>query len=416
MMKHGRLIGYPLDMSKKSLYLERYAYKGISFEGVEIPKDTEIIVCLPAYKEPNLCDAIDAILDTNPIQGHICILVLVNESEKVSKEIQAINVQAYQACMKVATKRGFSLFVEYQSLPAKKAGVGLARKILMDKAVFLFDQLNKDGIITCFDADCTCDSHLFEEIQKTFHGKLNTLITYFEHPLDHDEIVQYELFLRYHIDSQRYAGFPFAFQTLGSCISVRCSAYMKQGGMNTRQAGEDFYFLHKMAQIGELKELNTASIYPSARASDRVPFGTGLAVAKIRSSLEYLVYSPRSYEDLKMLFTQVEMLYEGKDISQTQCLKEFHETHHFDVGLSKAIKNATSFESFRKHFFRWWDAFRILKFLHFARDKYYPEIPLGQAIQTLDNQYWRLGLGSDDLRSTLHQVRAFDRNVDFQIK
>lgn len=42
------------------------------------------------------------------------------------------------------------------SLPNKDAGVGLARKIGMDEACYRFESINKNGIILCFDADCSC--------------------------------------------------------------------------------------------------------------------------------------------------------------------------------------------------------------------------------------------------------------------
>ena len=63
--------------------------------------------------------------------------------------------------------------------------------------------------------------------------------------------------------------------TIGSAFAVTANAYIKRGGMTRSQAGEDFYFLQTLAQIGTVGEITTTKVYPSARLSDRIPFGTG---------------------------------------------------------------------------------------------------------------------------------------------
>jgi hypothetical protein len=65
-------------------------------------------------------------------------------------------------------------------------------------------------------------------------------------------ITSYELHLRYLVHAMRWAGHPFAYQTVGSSMAVRRKAYLSLGGMNTRQAGEDFYFLQKFIEVGSL--------------------------------------------------------------------------------------------------------------------------------------------------------------------
>ena len=45
-----------------------------------------------------------------------------------------------------------------------------------------------------------------------------------------------------------FVGYPDSIYTIGSAFAVRAEAYMKQGGMNRRQAGEDFYFLYKLTK------------------------------------------------------------------------------------------------------------------------------------------------------------------------
>src|SRR5207249_6387595 len=101
---------------------------------------------------------------------------------------------------------------------------------------------------------------------------------YFEHPLEgpldarvYDAISTYELHLRYYVQALRYAGFPYAYHTFGSCMTVRADAYMEQGGMNKRKAGEDFYFLQKIISLDGFSDLTETTVIPSqiGRASCR---------------------------------------------------------------------------------------------------------------------------------------------------
>ena len=197
-------------------------------------------------------------------------------------------------------------------LPKKHAGVGLARKIGMDEAVDRFEQINnKEGVIVCFDADSKCDSNYLEEVYRSFSDNPEApgASIYYEHPLKgegfeediYQGIIQYELFLRYYRQAFKFTRHPQAFHTVGSSMAVKTWAYQKQSGMNKKKAGEDFYFLQKIIQLGNFMEINTTRVIPSPRTSDRVPFGTG------RSMLEYLEgksldesYSFQSFRDVKV--------------------------------------------------------------------------------------------------------------------
>jgi len=109
-----------------------------------------------------------------------------------------------------------------------------------------------------------------------------------------------------------FAGFPDSIYTIGSAFAVRAEAYVKQGGMNRRQAGEDFYFLNKLTKLGTVAEINDAFVFPSARVSDRVPFGTGAAMTKWMNEDEDLTktYNFAAFQDLKRLFDRL-ILYSG---------------------------------------------------------------------------------------------------------
>ncbi len=111
----------------------------------------------------------------------------------------------------------------------------------------------------------------------------------FEHPLSGSEfpdevyryVTMYELHMRYFYQAVKYSGYPYAFHAIGSAIAFRASAYLKAGGMNRKQAGEDFYFIQKLIPQGGFFALNSTTVHPSPRTSDRVPFGTGAVISKL---------------------------------------------------------------------------------------------------------------------------------------
>ena len=184
--------------------------------------------------------------------------------------------------------------------------------------------------------------------------------------------------------------------------------------MNTKKAGEDFYFLNKMALLGSFHEINEATIYPSARQSDRVPFGTGHAIEKIKQGTDQSFYNPQSYQDLKVLFNSVKSLYNREEPLLPSSIERFHQEHDFEEDLAKILKNAASVQVFEKSFFRWWDGFRLLKFMHFARDHFYESISEKEALDALNNLYWKIptieGLSKIE---QLGKVRAIDRDYTF---
>ncbi|MDW3191804.1 MAG: hypothetical protein R8G66_05550 [Cytophagales bacterium] len=393
-------------------YFERYAYGPPIFPEITPPTDTELIVVLPSYKEPQLLQAVRSLTACKAPGFKVWVLIVVNEPEQAEEAATDLNQQAIRQLDQLEIPDFMELVVYHAVLPRKKAGVGLARKLGMDEAARWFNEMGKDGIITCYDADCLCDPRFFQVIEETFRQQqLGAGVIFYEHPLSNNEIIQYELFLRYHIDALRFAEFPYAYQTLGSCISVRSSVYQKHGGMNTRKAGEDFYFLHKIIPHCKFGEINNTMIYPSARESDRVPFGTGIALAKISQLEQYEVYAPESFVDLKALFSQVEQLHEHQEVNLPETIVAFHEEHGFEVALKEMHRNASNRETFKKRFFSWWDAFRALKYVHFTRDHHYPNIPLEEAIQWLDVQYWKLGL-EGTMEDKLVEIRDWDQGFD----
>ncbi len=139
-------------------------------------------------------------------------------------------------------------------------------------------------------------------------GKGNAAAIYFfDHRFDEDPDVAeaarlYEISLRYYTLGLAWAGSPYAYEAMGSCIAVRPDAYAGVRGFPKKNAAEDFYFLNKVAKVGSIERLAGAPVLLEGRISDRVPFGTGKAVgdlvAKPRARTGFRLYHPLVFAHL----------------------------------------------------------------------------------------------------------------------
>lgn len=363
-----------------------------------VSEELNIIVTIPCFNEPDLIPSLDALWSCERPNCAVEVIVIVNSGELVSNEIFAQNqktISDARVWMKNHEDEKLKFFlIDQPNLPKKFAGVGLARKIAMDEAVSRFNKIDKaNGIITGFDADSACDTNYFVEIEKLFkkYPKANGANIFYEHPLEgkefeqpiYDAIAQYELYLRYYMLAMRFAGHPHAFHTVGSSFAVSANAYIKQGGMNRRQAGEDFYFLQKIIALGKFYEIKTTRVIPSPRESDRVPFGTGKAIATFLEEgiLDYKTYNYSAFKDIKIFFDRVDEFF-GVDydtylnkiiVNLPGPVRSYLKEDNFFEALDEINRNCSSIESFRKKFFGAFNAFKILKYLNNVHEQFIDE-------------------------------------------
>ena len=402
-------------------YLKKYGFQAPK---IKLPpsKNLRIIIVIPCFNEPDLISSLQALNSAEQASCDVEVIVVLNSGEDHSNEIKRQNQQTAAAFAQLVDQLESHIqyhLIHESNLPKKHAGVGLARKIGMDEAVARFEQLGEDGIIVCFDADAGCDKNYLKAIESHFqhHKQSPGAAIYFEHPLagqDHDgkiyeAITSYELHLRYYVACQRYLKLPYAFHTVGSSMAVRSSAYKKQGGMNKRKAGEDFYFLHKIIALGNFSEINTTKVIPSPRVSDRVPFGTGKAVGD-RIADDKDPYVTYNFE----IFKKIE--------SSLRHLSEWYQEDFTVVdlpGLDREklleIKSHTSsYVSFIKRFYVWFDAFRLLKVVHHFRDNGYPNQPIQDMVKKMGDE-----IGIDLMMSEkeqLKKLRAIQRTELYQFE
>ncbi|ADR20230.1 hypothetical protein MATR_21540 [Marivirga tractuosa] len=366
-----------------NIYFERYAYPNRSIKE-PIKSSTFVSVVIPIYKEENVLPTLKSLAACEKTQHPVEIIFVINHPENADQFIKEQSQKTIEEIEGFIQKNPSELtfhIIKAFDLPAKKAGVGLARKIGMDEAAFRLNSINQDGVILCFDADSQCQPNYLKEIESHFlnNPKTNGASIHYEHPLNLDNgalneaIILYELHLRYYIQALKFTGYPFAFHTIGSSMAVRSSVYQKQGGMNQRKAGEDFYFLHKIIPLGNFHTITNTKVIPSARISDRVPFGTGRAMQEHQNQSKdlNLSYDFASFILIKKFLEKIEddNFIENIPPVVIEFLKETKLLNELEKINSKS-KNK---QHFKERFFEWFNGFKMLKLVHYLRDNYFPE-------------------------------------------
>jgi hypothetical protein len=347
------------------------------------------------------------------------VIVVVNAPLKAdssslrNNELTISNIESW----KRDNKPFFRLFVIDTGQPQLKGwGVGMARKTGMDEALRRFDLAGRpDGVIANTDADCTVSKDYFSALESDFLKKKGRkgCSVFFEHPLEgkdyspdeYNSVRQYELHLRYYCQALRYAGYPNSFQTVGSSLAVRAVDYLKAGGMNRRQAGEDFYFIQKLVAAGGYFNLNSTTVYPSPRVSGRVPFGTGAAVGKMVSNDNkiFLTYGLRAFIDLKDFFQTCESAREQGEAKLhllykkiPRSVRSFVPLPEWTSKITEIINNTSSPEAFRKRFYDWFNMFRVVKYLNHTHQELFTKVPVNEASDEFIKLVWQLEFKKDE--------------------
>lgn len=384
-------------------YLKRYSYK--TFQ-IQKPQSglLKYIVVIPAYCEPAIYNTLVSLTNCHLCKNAIEVIIITNYSERdeaaVKTENNTNHHQLEKWCLLHSSdKISFHPFI-VEDLTAKHAGAGFARKIGMDTAIQRFHEADiSDGVIISLDADTLVHQDYFLAIEKAFDTTSNPggVILNFTHLTSKGELSRqekavqlYELHLRYYRHMLKWAGYPYSHYTIGSCFAVKANVYCKYGGMNRKKAGEDFYFLQKIfpnETIGFVKE---QLVFPSARISNRVPFGTGPVLRKILDEGEYLSYSPKCFSQLKQLVTAIKNTSLNtpqedilSSINPTDEMKRFLISIDFQKNLQEIMKNVATQESFQKRFFNWFDGLMVIKCFNYLTRYCCPKIEIEKAVPEL---------------------------------
>ncbi len=389
--------------NKRSGFADRYLERSVSAkEYIKNPPDKNLkyIVVIPAFKESGLIESLDSLFMCDDIPEGIEVITVINKpweaDNSSSQHNQKIKEEAEEWAKLHNTDGKKFYFIQRDAPDQKNSGVGFARKTGMDEAVRRFNQIKKpEGIILSLDADVIVENNYFLAIHTHLRKNIDTdgFNIRFEHPLEgeldekiYKAIAQYELHLRYYVQALRYAGHPNAYHTVGSAFGVRTDVYCQQGGMNKRQAGEDFYFLQKIFDLGNFSECNSACVIPSPRPSNRVPFGTGPVVENfLKEEKDLTTNHPELFQILKDFLSLTSVIYEQTMTSDFAFLDNLHplltgflRKNNIEQKLIEIRNNSSGKEAFLKRFYRWFNMFRVLKFLNYSKKEFH-DIPVTEA-------------------------------------
>lgn len=243
--------------------------------------------------------------------------------------------------------------------------VGLARKLCIDSFLSF---TNSNDIIVNMDADTYYPDNYFENITDIYNQLplLSGVCAPYYHKIDNlpeDKarlMLRYEIFLHYYTLQLLLIKSPYAYMPIGSAMSFRVEAYKKAGGFKVKDAGEDFYTMQQIRKIGIISSWLNNTIYPAARISNRVVFGTGPAISlNLENQIKKYPFYPT------YLFKKIESYYQILEHSNTidDIIKNLKEIIPEEIIL-KIYKNHPQRDKFVHAIHEYFDAFHILKFLN----------------------------------------------------
>ena len=345
-----------------------------------VKKEYNYFIIIPSYAEKfYLEDTLDSIdQQEKKLLNKTLVINVINNSKNDSREIKKNNHQTYQKIINLNYNFEFVVidcFSNTYALPEKTAGVGLARKIGMD---YCIEFSHMYSLFFSIDADTLIDKNyltiIIQEYQKKQFG---AAVINFKHqknnnPKIQQAIIQYENLLKDIAKNIKNSGSPYGFVSIGSTIVCSMQAYISIGGIPPKKATEDFYFLQKLAKYKPIHIIDDILVYPSSRAEQRVYLGTGFRMKNIDNNILFddLYIKPKAYKDLKILYKIIESNWDNESTEIMSCLVknnsklwQYLEKNNFVKIFEKIQKNSIGKKQLLNQFHRWFDNFKIYKFL-----------------------------------------------------
>ncbi len=250
----------------------------------------------------------------------------------------------------------------------KNFGVGWARKMMFDA---ILQQAEAEDVIVSLDADTRIQPHYLQSIADNFaeHPEFPAVAVPYYHPLTGDKacdraILRYEFYMRNYAINLLRIDSPYGFTAIGSAIAMRVGALRKIGGITPLKSGEDFYLVQKLRKMAEISLYNEEAVYPAARFSSRVAFGTGPAMLKGRQGNweSYPLFSNTLFSSIAETYTLLPELY--REDQHTEFLDFLQELAHSKNSLWQPLRrNAKDLPHFIQAFHEKADGLRLLQFV-----------------------------------------------------
>lgn len=388
-------------------------------------------VVIPALAESSRLFATLRSLAANPpeLLDRFLVLVVVNHRTDASPQDKADNLATLKrltvaasdlAQLRLAWVDAASPGLE---MPIKVGGVGLARKIGADLALPCLDYA-ADPLIVYLDADTLVRPDYLPALVHHFEtSRAGGVVIPFRHQAgssteEQQAIDHYELFLRGYVLGLELAGSPYAFHTVGSAMACRASAYARMGGMNSRAAGEDFYFLQQLHRTSGVAQVRGTVVYPSARASHRVPFGTGRSISRVLAGDGDAIrfYRPECFMILK---DWLEMVMHNTGLNGEELLTGSAEISPQLAGYLESIGFAAAWEKLRANskndratvtaFHGWFDGLRTMKLIHHLSATDYPRCKAEETMPAL--LQWAGKQPAEGIKEELEILRRMQTNL-----
>lgn len=248
----------------------------------------------------------------------------------------------------------------------KNHGVGWARRTLFDH---ILSVATAEDVIVSLDADTCVKPEYLQSIGENFENRTLTAVSLpYYHRLTDDNaanraILRYEIYMRSYLINLYGISSPYNFTAVGSAIAVRVEALRKIGNITPMKSGEDFYLLQKLRKMAPISNWNAQAVYPAARFSARVYFGTGPAMIKGNEGHweSYPIYHYSLFSSIKDTYLQLAKLYtEDFETPFLQFLKEQYRDDKLWVPIRQ---NSKTLERFERAFHEKADGLRILQYL-----------------------------------------------------
>ncbi|MGL5682430.1 MAG: glycosyltransferase [Marinifilaceae bacterium] len=372
-------------------------------------EDVQLIIVIPVKADEEIFRTLDsinkAVCNAHPIS--VGIIIVLNHSVNDASEICNLNSEIDNRLQVVSYEAMPIHVIQYEDSQKNQRGVGYARQVGMDSAANYFLTRGVNGIICSLDADTDIDTSYISETIKDYQKRGWNGISYGVHHRYNEvtdnhkhAIINYELNMLYNAFAQRYIGHPYHYITIGSGFATTARAYIQVGGMCSKEAGEDFYFIQKLIANGGYSCLPKVHVYPSARLSFRTPFGTGQGINDIITAQGlYLVYNVAAYIDLKTILDMLPQFYNQLPINVSKHISALPLKYQslltliqFEYYINESNANTSTPDQFIKRFFNQFNGFKLIRYMNTVHESIYKKQSITDAALQLIQRMYKVEL------------------------